>query len=140
MRPYPAIIVDIDGTLALRTGDRSPFDWGRVGEDVLNPPVVDLVRMIHGARRHEIILMSGRDEVCRTETQEWLIKYRIPFNRLYMRPTGNNEKDSVVKERLYREHIESQIEVEFVLDDRDQVVKMWRSIGLTVFQVAEGDF
>ncbi|MDJ0647343.1 MAG: hypothetical protein QNJ60_01435 [Xenococcaceae cyanobacterium MO_188.B19] len=28
----------------------------------------------------------------------------------------------------------------FILDDRQQVVDMWRSLGLTVFQVAEGDF
>ena len=29
----------------------------------------------------------------------------------------------------------------FVMDDRDQVVSMWRNeLGLTCFQVAEGDF
>ncbi|KAB1900519.1 5'-hydroxyl kinase, partial [Micromonospora sp. AMSO31t] len=27
-----------------------------------------------------------------------------------------------------------------VFDDRQQVVRMWRSLDLTVFQVAEGDF
>ena len=27
-----------------------------------------------------------------------------------------------------------------VFDDRQQVVRMWRALGLTVFQVAEGDF
>lgn len=27
-----------------------------------------------------------------------------------------------------------------VFDDRRQVVRMWRELGLTVFQVAEGDF
>jgi len=30
--------------------------------------------------------------------------------------------------------------VEFVLDDRNQVVNFWRYLGLTCFQVAEGDF
>ena len=47
-----AVIVDIDGTLALRTGDRSPFDWHRVGEDTPNPPVIELVQLIHAAGRH----------------------------------------------------------------------------------------
>ena len=28
----------------------------------------------------------------------------------------------------------------FVVEDRDQVVKMWRSLGLTCFQCAKGDF
>ena len=27
-----------------------------------------------------------------------------------------------------------------VVDDRDRVVKLWRSLGLTTFQVAEGNF
>ena len=27
-----------------------------------------------------------------------------------------------------------------VFDDRVQVVQMWRALGLTVFQVADGDF
>ena len=31
-------------------------------------------------------------------------------------------------------------DVFLVVDDRDKVVKMWRSLGLSVFQVAEGDF
>jgi uncharacterized HAD superfamily protein len=135
-----AIIVDIDGTLAVRSGDRSPFDWGRVGEDDPNPPVVELVRIIHAAGKHQIILMSGRDAVCRPETEAWLEDQGIPSDELHMRPEGNHEKDSVVKERLYRAHVEPRFEVAFVLDDRDQVVKMWRGLGLTVLQVAEGDF
>jgi hypothetical protein len=31
-------------------------------------------------------------------------------------------------------------DVFLVVDDRNKVVDMWRSLGLTVFQVAEGDF
>ena len=31
-------------------------------------------------------------------------------------------------------------DVKFVLDDRDQVVEMWRDMGLPCFQVAPGDF
>jgi hypothetical protein len=27
-----------------------------------------------------------------------------------------------------------------VFDDRNQVVRMWRDLGLTVFQVADGNF
>ena len=29
---------------------------------------------------------------------------------------------------------------QLLFDDRQQVVRMWRALGLTVFQVAEGDF
>jgi hypothetical protein len=57
-----------------------------------------------------------------------------------MRRAGDRRKDWVVKSELYREHIEPRYDVLLVLDDRDQVVRAWRGLGLTVFQVAEGDF
>ncbi len=46
----------------------------------------------------------------------------------------------MMKEKLYRQHIERKYNIKFVLDDRQQVVDMWRGWGLTVFQVDEGDF
>lgn len=134
-----AVIVDIDGTLALRTGDRSPYDWHRVGEDEPNSVVVELVQVLDS--RYRIILMSGRDESCRRQTEMWLDAQVVPFDELHMRAEKDNRKDSVVKEELYRKHVEGHYEVAFVLDDRAQVVRMWRDVlGLTVLQVADGDF
>jgi hypothetical protein len=48
-----ALIVDIDGTLAIR-GDRSPFEWAQVGIDTVNEPVARVVRRY--AFTHEIII------------------------------------------------------------------------------------
>lgn len=132
-----AIICDIDGTIALR-GDRGPFEWKRVGEDVPNDPVISVIESFRDTIR--IILFSGRDEVCRPETKMWLAKHMIPYDELHMRPKDNNEKDSIIKQRLFDEHVRGKYFVEFVLDDRNQVVDMWRANGLTCFQVAPGDF
>ena len=57
-----------------------------------------------------------------------------------MRMQGNNEKDSVIKRRMFDNHIRGKYYIEYVLDDRNQVVEMWRSIGLICLQVADGDF
>lgn len=132
-----AWIVDIDGTLALKS-DRSPYDWHRVGEDSLNP-AVDIVA--RGLQRVglEIVFASGRDSVCRPETEEWLDLHGYGSHALYMRPEGDMRKDSVVKRELLTE-ISKVWSVVGVLDDRDQVVEMWRSIGLPCFQVAPGNF
>lgn len=135
-----AVLVDIDGTLALRTGDRSPYDWDRVGEDEPNPPVIEMVQIIKAAGRHRIILMSGRDESCRWQTEMWLDAQQVPYDELYMRTEKDNRKDSIVKEELYRQHVDGRYEVAFVIDDRKQVVSMWRGLGLSCFQVAEGNF
>lgn len=138
------VLFDVDGTLALMNrgeGGRGPFDWKRVGEDAPNPAVVDLAHMIIRDCRYQIIVMSGRDEVCRPETEKWLSELQVFYAELYMRPHRDNRKDSVVKAELYRQHILGRHDVRWVVDDRDQVVRMWREeFGLTVFQCAPGDF
>jgi hypothetical protein len=45
-----------------------------------------------------------------------------------------------VKEEIYRQEILGRYNVWMVLDDRDQVVEMWRNLGLRVLQVAPGAF
>lgn len=137
----PAILVDIDGTLALMNG-RSPYDWSRVFEDSVNEPVVNhLLNMRHrGNDVCRIILMSGRDEVSRAETERWLRFHGIPYDELHMRAKGDMRRDDLVKYELFNDHVRNNYRVEYVLDDRDQVVKMWRDIGLSCWQVAPGNF
>lgn len=57
-----------------------------------------------------------------------------------MRPEGDKRKDSIVKAELFDKHIKDNYAVDFVLDDRNQVVKMWRDMGLKCLQVAPGEF
>ena len=57
-----------------------------------------------------------------------------------MRATGDFRPDSVVKEEIYNNHIKDNYYVAGVFDDRDSVVKLWRDLGLTCFQVYYGDF
>jgi predicted kinase len=135
----PVVLVDIDGTTALMNG-RGPFEWHRVGEDLPNQPVIDAVRALWAAG-NDIIFCSGRDAVCRPETEEWIDKFiKIPYEALFMRPEKDNRKDSIVKREIFDNEIRGRWRVVGVFDDRDQVVRMWRSLGLTVFQVAEGKF
>lgn len=132
-----AVICDIDGTIA-HMGERSPYDWHKVGTDNPDKTVIDLLRRFND---RVVILLSGRDEVCRPETVDWLAENRVPFHHLYMRPEGDSRKDSIIKRELFDKHIRDHFNVEFVLDDRNQVVDMWRNeLGLKVLQVAEGNF
>ena len=146
--PYPidktllsCYIFDIDGTLALKS-NRSPFEWGRVGEDTVNVPVASVYRMLESSlgNEYKFFIFSGRDSVFRKETEEWLQKYGIKYEGLFMRPENNMEKDSIIKARLFDENIRGKYNVAGVFDDRQQVVDMWRSMGITCFQVAEGNF
>lgn len=137
------IIVDIDGTVAIH-GDRSPFDWARVGEDTLNTQVAELVQTYLTELDVEVIFVSGRDEVCRQDTQDWLFDYfegvHFPETPLFMRPKGDTRDDRIIKKEIYDREVVGKYNVRFVLDDRNKVVEMWRSLGLTCLQVAPGDF
>ena len=57
-----------------------------------------------------------------------------------MRPENDNRQDSIVKREIFEQYIKGVYDIEFVLDDRNQVVEMWRSLGLKCLQVQEGDF
>lgn len=134
---YPAIICDLDGTLALMQG-RGPFEWHRVKEDAPNHVVIDLLRRYD--KTHSIIIVSGRSEECRIATQAWLVLNNVPYDHLYMRPAGDFRKDAEVKREIFDEKIVERYDVAFCLDDRNQSVEFWRSLRLTCFQVAPGDF
>lgn len=134
-----AVIFDIDGTLALMNG-RSPFDWTRVGEDLVHEPVARMFQYFVDSDV-EVFVVSGRDSVCRQETENWLLTYGLnDYSALYMRPEANQEKDSIIKERIYRERFEGRYNVVAVFDDRNQTVEKWRELGLLCLQVAPGNF
>jgi predicted kinase len=135
----PAILVDLDGTMAI-IGRRSPYDGSRVHLDAPNTPVVEAVRAMH-ASGHTIIFCTGRSDEFRHLTERWLAEHAgIPYEGLYMRRAGDMRRDAAVKREIFETEIRRHWRVVAVFDDRNQVVRMWRDLGLTVFQVAEGDF
>lgn len=133
-----AVLCDIDGTVALM-GQRSPFAWDRVGQDALNEPVAKALHAL-AAQCDYVIYLSGRDGSCKQQTKQWLETNGLPAGELYMRNAGDYRKDAVVKKELFDRNIRGRYDVWLVLDDRNQVVRMWRELGLTCLQVADGNF
>lgn len=135
-----AVLVDIDGTVALMQG-RSPYDGSLLHTDIPNPAVV---RLVCDLRRggEQIVFCSGRDAEHRDVTMRWLLEHEVaaPGDPLLMRPAGDTRKDAIVKRELFDAHVRDSYAVRFVLDDRNQVVRMWRGLGLTCLQVADGAF
>jgi hypothetical protein len=141
MKPK-AIICDLDGTLAI-IDHRSPYDASTAIDDVLNAPIGNILEVYSHQTLYDIrvILVTGRYDTYRKQTEEWLKKYAINYEKLIMRKAGDKRKDSIIKKELYEKNIKDHYDVVFVLEDRDQVVKMWREeLGLTCLQVAYGNF
>lgn len=147
----PAFIVDLDGTLA-DCNHRRHFvqdtlkpDWRSFYEsmvtDSLNKPVADVVNALWRTFRWKLIIVTGRPYTYSGHTTDWLDIHPLPpALTLLMRREGDFRPDDIVKKEIYEEHIRPYYDIKLVIDDRDKVVKMWRSLGFTVFQCAEGNF
>ena len=132
-----AILCDIDGTLALGV-DRSPYDFTKCRHDLINKPVLSVLRKYIDTTA--VILITAREWKYHELTQDWLFWHDVPYDNLIMRPDNNKTGDDLLKKHLYEVHVKGKYNILFVLDDRDRVVKMWREEGLACFQVNYGDF
>ena len=134
-----AVMCDIDGTLALM-GDRGPYDFERCGTDRLNEPVRRALVSFRLANDDWIVLLSGRGEEYRPQTETWLAQHQVPYDELWMRPAGDRRRDDIVKAELFDEHVRHRYAVHVSLDDRDRVVALWRRMGIPTWQVNYGAF
>lgn len=144
------IVSDLDGTLTLGPKNRSPFEWHKVGNDDINlgtASVIDGIQFIDGKRgtgHIKTFIFSGRDEVCRPETEEWLERHDIEYDALFMRRSdhvdenGNQVKDTTVKAEMIEKHIKGKYNVLIWFDDRTQVANMLRDVyGINVAQLGD---
>jgi hypothetical protein len=97
------------------------------------------LEMFHKAG-YKIIFCSGREDDYRPQTVEFINKHVDVQYELFMRKSGDQRKDSIIKGEIYDGNISPSYNVYLVLDDRNQVVDFWRSRGLTCWQVNPGDF
>lgn len=132
------ILLDLDGTLCDMAGKRSPYDWKKVGGDLADYSVRSLVQNID-IRNVEIIICTGRDGSCLKETTGWLAENGVFYKHIFIREEGDTRADWVVKEEMWREIAESYFILGLV-DDRLQVVRRARALGLKVFNVEHNNF
>ena len=137
-----AILCDVDGTLALcEDGREKAYYYDRdFSLDKVNTPIKEILLGLAKTTNYRIVIVSARKVKAEMATKKWLHVNGIPCDVIYMRRDDDNRPDNIVKEEMYRERIAPYYNVKFVLDDRDRVVKMWRGLGLTCLQVAEGEF
>lgn len=160
------VIVDIDGTVAdlthrlrhIQVAEGGKKDWDSFFDPALvrqDKPIRPIIRLLWALQHQDATrfwFVSGRPDSLRETTAEWLfdhikkptlqsVRY-FTYEGLIMRRTGDHRPDHLVKRELYL-NVLRQMEVTpettlFVLDDRKQVVDMWRGQGFKVLQVEEG--
>lgn len=148
-----AIICDLDGTL-FNIEHRLHFikgekkDWKAFNREIEKDSLISwchtLVSMYLNTKDYQVIFVTGRmaTEKAKQNTLEQLVQaFGEPLAwRLHMRKDEDYRKDCIVKKEIYEKNIEPFYLVDFCIDDRQQVVDMWREIGLVCLQCAKGDF
>ena len=141
----PCIIVDVDGTVA-KMVNRGPFEWDKVGQDEPREEVIAVIaRFVNDAPEFtRLIFLSGRDACCYSATGDWLCdKIQAVYNDdqeplILMRSSGDSRPDYIVKRELWEKNIKDKYRVVAVFDDRPSVLRLWRELGFTTFDVGNG--
>lgn len=149
-------IFDLDGTLADTTHrqpliDRANIDderaWGAYYKECkLDSPIIPTIqtaRML--SLSADIWIWSGRSDVVRDDTWWWLNQHAPflagPDQVLLMRKAGDKTPDTELKKDWYMNMLPSdQDRLVGVFEDRNRMAEMWRSMGVTCFHVADGNF
>lgn len=133
-------VVDIDGVLADATHrehfvQQQPPDWERFFDAVGADPVIergrDLVSEL--AIVHEIVLLSGRPERTRSDTEEWLREHRIPYGQLVLRPDHDRRPAATLKGDLIR-RLGGRDAIAVVVDDDPAVVSRLAAAGYETYR------
>ena len=152
----PTVIFDIDGTLAdithrVHLAQAKKFNefFDAMVDDVPNGPIVALLNGILNTGSLDtylqVIYCTGRPEKYRKVTQSFIDDIQR-YSRdcpLLMRPNKQRSvPDYEIKQGMLDgilNHV-SKENILYAVDDRQQVVDMWRSNGITCLQCAVGNF
>jgi predicted kinase len=156
-----AIICDLDGTLCnvdhrlhfVRKPEGQRKDWKGFFEgmkdDTVNQWCASILRGLGDT--YKIVYCSGRPDNYRRTTEKWLADHNLDSfycplfenseqSDLFMRNRNDQRQDDIVKEIILDFEILTRYIPIFMIDDRTQVVNMWRKRGYTCLQCAPGDF
>lgn len=142
-----SVVCDLDGTLCdikhrlhwIKGKKNWPMFFTGIKNDSLNEWCRAIIHTMHSIG-YCVVLCSGRGQEYKEATVNWLANHDVFYNNLFMREVGDYRKDSIVKEIILDFEILTKYTPLFFIDDRQQVVDMYRNRGFTVLQCAKGDF
>jgi hypothetical protein len=139
------VIVDIDGTIAdvrhrlhhIRGPEEK--NWKAFFDEMdRDEPISERLKQVQNlSSRHRILIVTGRPEHYRQQTEQWLHRYRVPYEKLYMRKSGDHRPDYEAKQIVLDEIDPRQIVL--AIDDRPPVCDMWERHGIKCERVASDE-
>ena len=131
-------VVDIDGVLAdvrhrLHFRDQRPKDWeGFFGAAPHDAPLTEGVETVRRlAEVFTVVYLSGRPELCRTDTLAWFREHDLPEGELRLRPRGDRRPARLMKVDVLRD-LAARAPVAVLVDDDPEVCAAARAAGFDV--------
>ena len=128
-------VFDIDGVLADASNrqhhvERRPKDWDAFFAEVGEDPHIEhgLARLREVGEQHEVVLLSGRPESTRADTESWLAARGVVAARLVLRAERDHRPAADLKADLIR-GIGTPAQVVVVVDDDPAVVERLAGLG-----------
>lgn len=146
-----AIICDLDGTLCnidhrlkhVKNENKKLNRWDLFNKEIPNDSLNEWCNKLinrMGSSVYDIVLCSGRVDSSRQDTEKWLTRFNVQYDHLLMRHRSDFRTDYIIKEIILDFEILTRYNVLFAIDDRKQVVDMWRRRGIVCLACADGDF
>lgn len=134
-----AVIFDIDGVLAKKSPERNYREYDKVHLDSPIESGFDTLYAYANLTDHKIFFITGRKELCRKATVEFLEKHSPSLElvdyKLLMRENSDHRKAPILKKELYEQFIKDKYDVLEAYDDDPDICEMWRSVGITAFEI-----
>lgn len=125
------VLCDIDGTIAFKHEDRDIYNYTKVKDDYFNG-ILGTILAIMNQAGYRIVFLSGREDNCRKETEEWLDeKFNgafMPYT-LLMRKAGDRRPDTEVKKEIFEANFTKE-EILLSIDDRPCMTRLWKDLGI----------
>ena len=131
------IIADMDSTLCINLTGRSFYtdDWKE--KLIYDTPLAGPISILRAQKMTgtcDILIVTGRKDEGREQTEEWLKTYNVPYDRLFMRGQNDYTKGDIFKENILNNIILPKYNVLFALEDDNKCVQMYRRNGLICLQ------
>jgi len=147
----PAVIVDIDGTLAnidhrRHLVEKDKKEWEKFKQEIINDrpnqwcrilcccisaPPIATYDPIH------ILFVTGREKKYKPITELQIKDWIDPdYYCLFTRKDNDFRQDTEIKREIYQEKIKDRYNIIFAIDDNAEIVELWRSLGIATLDCA----
>lgn len=137
-----AVILDIDGTIALNYSGRDWYSGKNMEKDDIYDSMHQFIKHLQKFNPDlKVLVVTGRHgtETIKSKTETWFLETDIKIEKIFYRNPNDYRKSEITKKEIYNDFIKDKYYIEAVFEDDQKCVDMWRQEGLLCLQVWDSE-